>query len=57
MMLEYIGRGAFIVGIPARDLTEDEIKQHGGERELLATGLYQKPKRPKEQVKDEPETA
>lgn len=52
-MLEYIGRGAFIVGIPARDLTEEEVKQHGGERKLIATGLYRKPKR---QVKDEPET-
>ncbi len=43
-MLKYIGKG-FIVGIPARDLNNDEVKKHGGTKFLLSTGLYAKPKR------------
>jgi hypothetical protein len=39
-MLKYNGNG-FLAGIPARDLTDDEVKQFG-EKELLATGLYSK---------------
>ncbi len=42
-MLKYIGKG-FIVGIPARDLTNEEVKKHGGVKFLLSTGLYAKPK-------------
>jgi len=37
-MLKYTGNG-FIPGVPARDLTEDEVKQYGRAR-LLRTGLY-----------------
>ena len=40
-MLKYSGSG-FITGVPARDLTEDEVKQYG-ERRLIASGLYYKP--------------
>lgn len=39
--LQYIGRGEFLPGIPARDLSAEEIEQHGGAAFLLATGLYQ----------------
>lgn len=39
-MLKYIGNGS-LAGIPARDLTDDEVKQFG-EAFLLATGLYAK---------------
>lgn len=44
--LVYTGGGfkGALPGIPARDLTADEVKQHGGESELLGTGLYDKPK-------------
>lgn len=42
-MLKYIGTG-FIPTIPARDLTNEEVEKYGGEEELLATGLYAKPK-------------
>ena len=45
-MLKWIGdkRGSCgIVGIPARDLTNDEVKQFG-EEYLLSTGLYEKAK-------------
>ena len=43
-MLIYKGTG-FIVGIPARDLTDEEVKEFGGEKKLLATGLYEAPKK------------
>lgn len=37
--LKYIGSGGFVVGVPARDLTDDEVKLFGKAR-LLASGLY-----------------
>lgn len=39
-MLKYIGNGS-LAGIPARDLTDDEVEQFG-EEFLLSTGLYVK---------------
>jgi hypothetical protein len=39
IMFEYIGNGKFVRGIPARDLTDEEVKRHGKKR-LLKTGLY-----------------
>ncbi len=45
--LKYIGSGA-IPGIPARDLTAEEVIEHGGVDTLVATGLYAPPNtRPK----------
>jgi hypothetical protein len=44
--LVYIGNGRWIVGIPARNLSADEVAQHG-EDFLLETGLYKKPAPPK----------
>jgi hypothetical protein len=41
--LYYIGDGSAIVGIPARDLTAEEVKEYGGEAYLLMTGLYALP--------------
>lgn len=41
MALKYTG-GGFLPGVPARDLSEDEVKEHGGERALLKSGLYEK---------------
>lgn len=41
MKLKYIGDG-FLPGVPARDLTEDEVKEFGGLKVLLASGLYEK---------------
>ena len=41
--LIYIGDGAFVVGIPARNLTAAEVKTHGGEKRLLNTELYALP--------------
>ena len=49
-MLIYIGKG-FLNGLPARNLTDDEVEALGGEKVLLATGLYKKPGIEKEEVK------
>jgi hypothetical protein len=38
--LKYISDGGFLPGIPARDLTADEVEQNGGREWLLSTGLY-----------------
>ena len=40
-MLKYIGN-ASLADIPARGLTDDEVKIYGGEEFLLSTGLYAK---------------
>ncbi len=40
--LIYIGKGAFQAPIPARDLSEEEVKAFG-KQALLKTGLYQEP--------------
>jgi len=37
-MLHYIG-SSFIIGIPARDLTDDEAKKYG-KSALIKSGLY-----------------
>lgn len=43
MGLTYIGFGAFVPPYPARDLTDEEVKQFGKEA-LLATNLYKEDK-------------
>lgn len=53
-MLKFIGKsgtdGQFVIGVPARDLTDadlqtyaDEIKAFGGVSALVASGLYFEP--------------
>ncbi len=37
--LKYIGDG-FLPGVPARDLSAEEVEQHGGAKALIASGLY-----------------
>lgn len=44
--MRYVGDGSFIVGIPTRDLTEEEVSRFGYRR-LLATGLYEVIRKPK----------
>lgn len=51
MKFKYIG-GAWLPGVPARDLTEEEAREHGIDY-LLGSGLYDQVGRPKEA--DEPE--
>jgi hypothetical protein len=42
--LIYIGNGAAMIGVPARDLTEQDFITFGlKEAELLNSGLYKKP--------------
>ncbi len=43
------GFGGALPGIPARDLTAEEVKAHGGESNLIGSGLYEKPKSKKEE--------
>lgn len=38
------GFGGALPGVPGRDLTAAEVKEHGGESNLLGSGLYEKPK-------------
>jgi len=38
--LVYIGKGKTVAGVPARDLTPDEIEKFG-KAFLLSSGLYQ----------------
>lgn len=42
--LLYIGRGAALIGVPARDLSEEEVKELSKEFDietLIVSGLYQ----------------
>jgi len=39
--LKYVGNGASLPGVPARNLTRDEADQHG-EAKLIQSGLYVK---------------
>jgi hypothetical protein len=44
--MRYVGDGSFVVGIPTRELTEEEVNRFGYRR-LLATGLYKVISKPK----------
>ena len=52
--LIYTGGGykGFLRGVPARDLDADEVKQHGGERRLLDSGIYKRPSSNKTKAKE-----
>lgn len=41
-MLIYVGNGHYLVGVPARDLTDEDIAAVEGftKKQLIATGLY-----------------
>lgn len=41
--LKYIGGGSFVAGVPARDLSADEVEACGGKAFLVRTGLYRAP--------------
>ena len=46
-MLIYTGKGAHLVGVPARDLTDEDVKELSlNEAELIKSGIYEKPKAP-----------
>jgi len=44
MKLKYVGKGSFLVGVPARDLSASEAKKIGIEK-LLNSNLYEEIKR------------
>ena len=44
--MKYIGNGRFLPGVPARDLTAAEVKQHG-KQFLLDSKLYVEEKKSK----------
>ena len=51
------GIGGSLPNIPARDLTDEEVTQFGGEKILAATGLYEPivPAKPVKKVVEEVE--
>jgi len=44
MKMKYVGKGAWMIGVPARDLSAEEVKKFGEER-LLKSNLYEEVKR------------
>lgn len=54
MKVKYVGKGAWLIGVPARDLDASEVKHFGLER-LLASGLYVEIKRKPKVEKPEEE--
>ena len=44
MKVKYVGKGAWMIGVPARDLNAEEVKKFGEER-LLKSNLYEEVKR------------
>jgi len=44
MKMKYVGKGAWMIGVPARDLSASEVKKFGLER-LLKSNLYEEVKR------------
>jgi len=44
MKVKYVGKGAWMIGVPARDLNAEEVKKFGISR-LLESGLYEEVKR------------
>ena len=51
--MRYIGSGRFLAGIPARDLTPQEVKEFGFYR-LIKSGLYEEKYIRKPKQVDEP---
>lgn len=39
MKMKYVGKGAWIIGVPARDLSADEVRFYGKDK-LEKCGLY-----------------
>jgi hypothetical protein len=53
MALKYTGNGRFLVGIPAMDLSDEDVRSlELSERELIESGLYEKIRKQKQEVDD-----
>ena len=55
MKMKYVGKGSFLVGVPARDLNASEVKKYG-DGKLLNSGLYEEIKRKPKAVKPADDT-
>ena len=55
MKVKYVGKGAFLIGVPARDLNAEEVKKFGEER-LLKSNLYEEVKRKSKAELEKPVT-
>lgn len=55
MKMKYVGKGSFLVGVPARDLSAGEVKKFGEER-LLKSNLYEEVKRKSKAELEKPVT-
>jgi len=53
MKLKYVGR-AWLPGVPARDLTEEEARDYDIDF-LISSGLYERAERPKPDIEPEEE--
>lgn len=54
-MLRYVGDGSWLPGVPARDLSDEEVKEYGGKDFLVRTRLYVAPKMERVQRQDKME--
>ena len=48
--MKYIGMGSWMYGIPAKDLTSEQVEKHGGVEYLVGTGLYEVVQKPKKTI-------
>ena len=55
MKVKYVGKGAWMIGVPARDLSAGEVKKFGEER-LLKSNLYEEVKRKSKAELEKPVT-
>jgi hypothetical protein len=55
MKMKYVGKGAWMIGVPARDLNAEEVKKFGEER-LLKSNLYEEVKRKSKAELEKPVT-
>jgi len=55
MKVKYVGKGAWMIGVPARDLSAEEVKKFGEER-LLKSNLYEEVKRKSKAELEKPVT-
>jgi hypothetical protein len=55
MKVKYVGKGAWMIGVPARDLNAEEVKKFGEER-LLKSNLYEEVKRKSKAELEKPVT-
>lgn len=52
MKLKYVGKGNYLAGVPARDLTAEEVKRYG-EQKLLQSKLYVKAAKPQKEKQND----